>query len=272
MSQAPPTLRPVTPVGILSAKLSRLTETLASGGDVSALAHECEALCGGLDRYIEDVTTPASADLLHLDSVTKAQDWAAQFGDGATVKALESEMLSGHIEGQALKMLVQLTSAKRVLEVGLFTGYSALAMAEGLPEDGMLLGLEIDPFAANIARECFAKSEAGRKITIVVGPALESIKALVASEAAPFDLVFIDADKGGYWDYYDTIISSGLLAENGLICIDNTLLQGQPYLPEECRDINGAAIADFNRRLADDLRVEQVLLPLRDGLTLVRVK
>ena len=106
---------------------------------------------------------------------------------------------------------------------------------------------------------------AGKKIKFILGPALESLKKI----RGPFDLVFIDADKAGYVDYLNLLLDSQLLAPNALICVDNTLMQGQPYLSGEAT-VNGAAIAKFNQAVADDPRIEQVLLPLRDGLTLIR--
>jgi caffeoyl-CoA O-methyltransferase len=177
-------------------------------------------------------------------------------------------MLSGHVEGQALKFLVALSGARRVLEIGTFTGYAALAMAEALPDDGELVTCECDPAVADFARGCFAESPSGAKIAVEVGPALPTL-ARLAAERRNFDLVFIDADKAGYRDYLDAVLGSGLLAPGGVICIDNTLLQGEPYLDGEA-SANGKAIAAFNQGVVDDPRVEQVLLAVRDGLTLVR--
>ena len=158
--------------------------------------------------------------------------------------------------------------ARTVLEIGLFTGYSALAMAEALPSDGSLVACELDRYAAAFARECFAKTSHNCKISIEIGPATECLDRLNASGSS-FDLVFIDADKGGYIDYFNRLVEGALLAPGGLICVDNTLMQGQPYMPGELTE-NGRAILEFNRVVAEDSRVEQVMLPLRDGLTLIR--
>ena len=144
-------------------------------------------------------------------------------------------------------------------------------MAEALPEDGYLLACEVDQYVADFARTCFVQSPHGSKIDIKVAPALETMQVLAEAQEC-FDLVFIDADKCGYIDYFKLLLDSSLLAPGGIICVDNTLLQGQPYLPAEQRTPNGEAIARFNRCVADDDRVEQVLLPLRDGLTLIRRK
>jgi caffeoyl-CoA O-methyltransferase len=175
-------------------------------------------------------------------------------------------MLSGHVEGQTLKFLVHMTRARRVLDIGMFTGYSALAMAEALPDDGEVVACEVDPYVADVARQCFSESPAGARIRVEVGPALTTVLRL----EGPFDLVFIDADKTGYLDYFHYLVGSGLLAQHGVIAVDNTLLQGEPYTDHGARSTNGQAIADFNRAVANDSRVEQVLLPLRDGVTLIR--
>ena len=175
-------------------------------------------------------------------------------------------MLSGHVEGQLLKLLVGFGRVRRVLEIGMFTGYSALAMAEALPGDGVLVACEIDEEVAAFALEGFAASPAGAKIDVRVGPALETLAEL----DEPFDLIFLDADKGGYLAYFEAVLERGLLAPHGLLCADNTLMQGEPWRSAPPSE-NGAAIAAFNDAVADDPRVEQVLLPVRDGLTLIRL-
>ena len=177
-------------------------------------------------------------------------------------------MLSGHVEGQALKMLVHATRARRVLEIGMFTGYSALAMAEALPAGGQVIACEIDAGVAAFAQQCFAGSPAGGKIAIRVGPALATLSELEAA-GERFDLVFIDADKAGYIGYLTALLEYELVAPHGLIVVDNTLMQGQPWRPDQVT-ANGAAIAAFNQAVAADPRVEQVIIPLRDGMTLIR--
>lgn len=228
---------------------------------------QATSLASGLDPYLSRCTTPESPALRSLADRTQAADWSRPAGDD-TVPRLEREMLSGHVEGQVLKFLVALTGATRVLEVGMFTGYSALAMAEALPDDGRLVACELDAEVAEFARRCFGDAPSGDKIVVEVGPARETLAALVAAGEA-FDLVFVDADKGGYVDYVRTLLDTQLLAPNGLICVDNTLMQGQTYLAGT-PTANGEAISAFNQAVAEDPTVEQVLLPLRDGLTLIR--
>jgi len=263
--------RPVTPLGILVEQLEQ-TLKLVDEAQHPQLANSLKKayqLAAKLEPYLNQNTTPDSPALTALIEKTCTEDWSKLFSDGETVRQLEQEMLSGHIEGQTLKMFVKMTGAKRVLEIGMFTGYSALAMAEALPEDGTVIACEVDEYVASFAQTCFQASPHGGKITVKVAPALETLRQLAAAGES-FDLVFIDADKQEYVDYYHTLLDTQLLAPDGLICVDNTLLQGQVYLAEEERTPNGDAIAKFNQVVTEDSRVEQVVLPLRDGLTLIR--
>ena len=266
------TARPVTPLGILVQQLETILKQ-AEDEQVSAQLKESLTkayhLAAGIDPYLEECSTPESEALANLAQKTQAEDWSKRFSDGETIRALEQEMLSGHIEGQLLKMLTSLTGAKRVLEIGMFTGYSALAIAEALPDDGEIIACEVDEYVAQFAQNCFAESPHGQKIQVRVAPALETMKQL-ANVGESFDLVFIDADKKEYISYLQLLLDTSLLSAKGFICVDNTLLQGQPYLPENGRSLNGQAIAEFNRFVADDPRVEQVLIPLRDGVTIIK--
>ncbi len=260
--------RPVTPIGILAERLALVRDRLAEAGCAAAadldLAHR---LAGGLDPYLSSCTTPESADLRRLAEHTRGENWVDR-SDRAG-RLLEQEMLSGQVEGQLLKLLVHLGRADRVLDVGMFTGYSALAMAEALPADGVVVACEIEPAVAELARQHFQQAAAGRRIDVRVGPARRTLAEL-AERGERFGLIFIDADKPGYLGYLNQILDGGLLDPHGVICVDNTLLQGQPYGAGPVTE-NGRAIAEFNRTLALDPRVEQVLLPLRDGLTLIRL-
>lgn len=249
--------RPVTPLGILAAELDRVRTHLAAVDP--ALAAELDGACAlasGLDPYLAACAAPESPALAALAERTRTAEWGG---------ALEQEMLSGHVEGRVLAFLVRLTGARRVLDVGMFTGYSSLAMAEALPAGGEVVACELDPGVAAFARESFAASAAGARITVHVAPAAETLRTL----EGPFDLVFLDAEKPGYLGYVELLLERDLLAGGGLLCVDNTLMQGEPWLPGPPSP-NGAAIAAFNTAIAADPRLEQVLLPLRDGLTLIR--
>ena len=177
-----------------------------------------------------------------------------------TYRAMQSpQMQVDVIEGRFLQMLVRLSSAKRILELGMFTGYSALMMAEALPDNGHLITCEIDPKAEAIARRYFAESPHGDKITIRMGPALDTIKTL----ADPLDLVFIDADKLNYSNYYEACLP--LLKSGGLVVADNVLWSGKVLHPKDAED---HAIVAFNRLVQSDPRVENVCLTVRDGMML----
>ncbi len=270
MIVAPP--RAVTPLGIVAAQLEHLTQQIEALDSVDvnlkSQLRQTSELASGLDPYINRCTTAESPALAALVKRTQAENWGKRFSDSETVQQLEQEMLSGHLEGQTLKFFVHLTRAKRVLEIGMFTGYSALAMAEALPDDGEVVACEVDAYVAEFAQQCFKESPDGHKISVKVAPALLTLKELAAAGDV-FDLVFIDADKAGYVDYLNLLLDTNLLAPNALICVDNTLMQGQPYLSGEAT-VNGVAIAKFNQAVVDDPRIEQVLLPVRDGLTLIR--
>jgi caffeoyl-CoA O-methyltransferase len=261
--------RPVTPVTILADKLGDLVALLdddrVDGRDaaVRRAVRDAYDLAAGMDPYLERHTTPESPGLRSLAAATAGRDWRSHAGGPAP---LEQEMLSGHVEGQMLAMLVHVSRARRVLDIGMFTGYSALAMAEALPDDGCVIACEIDPAVAVFAGESFAESPDGRKIDIRVGPAQATLRGLAG---ATFDLIFLDADKAGYRDYLNAVLDLDLLAPHGLVCVDNTLMQGQPWTSGE-PSANGVAINAFNRAVAADPRVEQVIVPLRDGLTLIR--
>ncbi len=264
--------RPVTPLGILVDQLQTVVNLAAHSGVPEELRTQLQQalqLAAGLDPYVGEYTTEESPALAAIAKKTGEEGWSHLFHQGATVRHLEQEMLSGHLEGQLLKMFVHMTRACNVLEIGMFTGYSALAMAEALPEDGRLVACEVDPYAVEFAKSVFQNSPHGDKIHVELGPALEILHKLAAAQES-FDLVFIDADKTEYVQYFQILLDKNLLAPNGFICVDNTLLQGQVYLPQEKRSQNGEAIAQFNRIVKNDPRVEQVLLPVRDGLTIIR--
>ncbi|MDT8914747.1 class I SAM-dependent methyltransferase [Amycolatopsis sp. PS_44_ISF1] len=266
MSAAPPAARPVTPIGILAARLHRLAALLDEAGvssEIERAVREAEQLAAGLDPYLERHTTPESPALRALAAATAGHDWS---GTGRAAVVLEREMLSGHVEGQLLKTLVHLTRARRVLDIGMFTGYSALAMAEALPAGGRVVACELDPAAAAFAAEHFRASGCGGRIEVRIGPAAATLAELGAT-GHRFDLVFLDADKAGYLGYLATVLERDLLSAHGVVCVDNTLMQGEPWTGR--RSPNATAIAEFNAAVAADPRVEQVLLPLRDGVTLI---
>lgn len=201
-----------------------------------------------IEYYAERHTSPESSLLQEL-----AQK---------TAEELEySEMLTGRVEGRLLNLLVLLTGCRRILEIGTFTGYSALSMAGALPEDGQIITCEINERYEKIARSYFKRSEHGSKIELRMGPALETIQTL----EGPLDLVFIDADKVNYPRYYKQVLPK--VKTDGLFVVDNVFWSGDVLNPG---DEKSKAIDRLNRMIAEDENVEQVVLTVRDGLTLVR--
>ncbi len=171
------------------------------------------------------------------------------------------QMCTGRIEGQLLRLLAKLISARRIIEVGTFGGYATLSMASALPEDGELFTCDLDPPAIAFAKRFFAESEHGKKITLLEGPATETLNTLSGS----FDMAFIDADKVNYKNYYEKVLS--LIRSGGLIAVDNVLWSGRVLDPKDDSD---HAIHNFNQTVKNDSRVEQVLLTVRDGIYLLR--
>ncbi len=173
------------------------------------------------------------------------------------------QMLTGPIEGRFLKLLIQMLQAKRVLEIGMFTGYGTLSIAEGLPENGKIITCELEPNHIKFAKEFFKRSPHRNKIEIREGEALKILRQL----DPPFDFIFIDAHKPEYPQYYEE--SLRLLRKGGVMALDNMLWGGEVLNP---KDESSQAIAKLNQKISQDLRVEGVLLTVRDGIFLVQKK
>jgi predicted O-methyltransferase YrrM len=170
------------------------------------------------------------------------------------------QMLTGRLEGNFLRLMVRAIQARRVVEVGMFTGYSALMMASGLPDDGHLITCEVNPESAAVARRYFRQSPHGHKIDVRMGPALETLPTL----KGPFDFAFIDADKENYSAYYELCLER--LRPGGAMAVDNVLWSGHVLEPQ---DEETRSIVAFNDRVRRDERVDHALLTLRDGVMLV---
>lgn len=174
------------------------------------------------------------------------------------------QMVTGPLEAALLQMLVKISGARQVLEIGTFTGYSALAFAEALPDDGEVITCEVNASNASIAREFFSRSPVGNKIDIEQGPALTTL-AKLSGDRRSFDLAFVDADKERYPDYFDAIMP--LLRSGGLLVADNVLWSGRVLDPQKETD---RAIVAFNDKVQGDDRVDNVLLTVRDGVMVIR--
>ena len=225
-----------------------------------------------LSEYIEQHSSPENEVLQQITRSTH-------------LEVINPRMLSGHVQGRVLSMISQMIRPKRILELGTFTGYSALCLAEGLTEDGMLLTIEHNDEMEEAIRRNLALSPLGEKIHLVIGDAKEWLgefrersQASYCLENAPealqlrgegFDLVFIDADKKEYCDYLDLVIP--LMRKGGWILADNTLWDGHIIDPAYDKDRQTVALREFNDKVAEDPRLEKVILPLRDGLTVIRV-
>jgi len=203
-----------------------------------------------IEAYAEAHTTPPTPLLAELAEETKA--------------TLDSpQMLTGPIEGRFLELLVHALAPKRVLELGTYSGYSSISMAAGLPEGGRIDTCEFDETHAEVAQRYIGRSPYADRITVHLGPALETIEKLEGE----FDFVFVDADKENYVNYYEALLPR--LADGGLMALDNTLWSGRVL--DGSDDSEGTrGIKAINDRIASDERVTSVMLTVRDGVTLVR--
>lgn len=199
----------------------------------------------------------------HSEPQTEALEWLVK---QTHIRTNYPQMLSGSVQGALLTMLAKLVRPQRVLEIGCFTGYSTICLAYGLPEGGHIDTLEVNDEFEDLIAEGFARAGVQDRITLRIGDAKETLKGLTG----PYDLVFIDADKREYSDYYDLL--KPLLHSGSLILADDILWDGKVYQDPVPTDAQTQGIVKFNDRVAADPAVEKVLLPLRHGLYLIRVK
>lgn len=206
-----------------------------------------------LERYL----------LAHIDA---EGNYLYRLYRATNIHTVHGRMASGHLQGRLLKMLVEMIRPKNVLEVGTFSGYSAICMAEGLGEDGRLYTFEINDEMEDFTRPWIENSAVASKIHFIIGNAnVEAPKLNVV-----FDMAFIDGDKRTYIETYETVLK--LLRTGGFILADNTLWDGHVIDPHYQQDAQTQGIAQFNDFIAQDARVEKVILPIRDGLTIIRKK
>ena len=208
-----------------------------------------------LEKYIHENSSPEDTLLHELDRQTHLQ-------------VINPRMISGHIQGKLLELLVKMFRPKNILEIGTFTGYSALCMAAGLEEDGVIDTCEVDDELEPIAQSFFSRSAHGHKICHHIGSALEIAPKL----GKQFDLVFIDGDKREYPAYYNMLMDNGLVHSGSILLADNILWYGKVVQPVAHNDLHTQALIEFNRMVVEDERVESVILPLRDGINIIRVK
>ncbi|RDC56690.1 O-methyltransferase [Pedobacter chinensis] len=204
-----------------------------------------------LQQLLINYCEPESELLQHIDRETN-------------LKVLMPRMLSGHYQGRVLSMLSKMVSPKRILEIGTFTGYATLCLAEGLSADGIIYTLDINAELEDMVRKNFAKSPYNDKISYILGDATETVNQLDEI----FDIVFIDADKKNNGTYYDLIFER--VRPGGIIIVDNVLWSGKVLQDKQDKDTRN--ITSFNDRIATDERVEKLILPVRDGLFVIRKK
>lgn len=186
----------------------------------------------------------------------------AQLSRTTHLRTLQPRMLSGQVQGRFLTMMAGLMNARRILEIGTFTGYSAICLAEGMPQEGKLISIDINDEVLPIAREAIAQAGFEDRIELVTGNAAEIMPTL----EGPFDLIFIDADKRNYARYYELALP--LLRKGGLILADNVLWSGRVF-DEQIKDADTMALRSFSEMVQHDERVDNVLLTLRDGLLMI---
>ena len=208
-----------------------------------------------LEKYIHDFSSAEDALLHELDRETH-------------LRVLNPRMISGHIQGKLLELIVKMFRPKSILEIGTFTGYSALCMAAGLEDGATIDTCEVDDELESLAQSFFDRSPHGEKVHLHIGSALEIAPRL----GKQFDLVFMDGDKREYPAYYDMLMDGGLVHSGSVILADNILWYGKVVQPVAHNDHHTQALIEFNRRVKEDERVESVILPLRDGINIIRVK
>lgn len=194
----------------------------------------------------------------------EALDWLQK---QTNIRTNHARMLSGPVQGRFLKMIVEMCGARRVLELGSFTGYSGICLASGLPEDGHLDTLEINDELEDLILEGFSRAGLRERISLHIGDCLETLKRFREEGREPYDLVFIDANKRDYPEYYELVFD--LVRPGGWILADNVLWDGKVALDPMPQDRQTLGIDSFNRRVASDPRVESVIIPIRDGLNLI---
>ena len=196
-----------------------------------------------------------------LSHIDEEGELLSRLDRDAHVNLLRPRMLSGHLQGRLLKMFCRMMQPRCVLEIGTYTGYATLCLAEGLPDDGMIWSIEINDEMEDFIQKYIPQSPNADKIRVIYGDALEVIPTL----GETFDLVYIDANKRDYSAYYDTVFP--YVRQGGLILADNTLWDGK--IVEGYHDGQTEGILEFNEKIKEDVRIEKVIIPLRDGLTMI---
>lgn len=266
--------------GVLDTVQALLQHALDSNGEKwQRSVTEALEICKGLKPYLEAASSKVSPDCQAIADATHTMDWPELHRSGQTRELYHSGMMTSAVQSQMLGFFCSMLSAKRILEVGSFTGFTTLCMAEAT--HGRVMAVEYDPYLVGFAKKMFGQSVHGHKIDLVCGDALDVINGMgvAKDDTDRFDLIFIDGDKTQYVKYFQLINDKDLLAPGGLICIDETLWKGCVYnavdtsseaLPRSSDSCVAKAMRELNAAIAADLRLVSILLPIRNGLTLVR--
>jgi len=241
---------------------------------IEGVAKELFCLISGVDPYIHSISTAEGPIMKTIREKMEATDFDDLWDKRLTMFAYGTELSTDPVEAQTIKMFTFMKDAKRVLEIGMFCGYGSAAIIEALPENGQCVSLDIDPFLKTWVEETTSKFPAGKKLKIVTGPAIDSMMKLPVNDK--FDLIFVDANKSEYKRYVEILLERDLLTKGAIIIADNVLYNGLPYLPAEFdtqpkRRGFGEDIKEFNAWVANHPKLMQVMLPIRDGVSLIRV-
>lgn len=264
---------------LLSSVVSSLSTSSPPSSEQLRQLQLVSSLLSGIDPYLDSVSSASPAVQRPLLKATAEHDWAGAWSRKETLFQLSAAWSAGAYEGNFVGLLTKLTRAKKALEIGMFTGTTTVCIAQQLPQGGKVTALEIDPYLDNFTRPLFDQTGLGDKIDVKVGNAVDHLEVLsknILSDEEAYDIIFIDADKPGYTTYFNTILDKRLLKKDGLLVVDNTLYKGTPWteglVDEKQLSIgkeNAEAIKQFNQVVRQDKRVEVVVLPVRDGVSLI---
>ncbi|MCO5549776.1 hypothetical protein L7F22_003249 [Adiantum nelumboides] len=238
----------------------------------------------GLDPYLDASSTEGPKGLKGLIEETDKHDYDTAYKNKQLSFPVSAKWSAGSYEGNFIAMIAKSIKAKRVLEVGMFTGTTTLAIADVLPKQGgKIIALELDDYLRQLANPFFEKAGVKERIEVRIGKAMDSIQKMIKEKEDSFDLIFIDADKGAYQQYYDVIMDNGLLRKGGVLLVDNVLYKASPFVPElqqatpdqlktAIQFENGKSLAAFNKFVRQDDRVDVTVLPIRDGVSWIQYK
>jgi caffeoyl-CoA O-methyltransferase len=281
-----------TPIKRVALLLHELEVSLTSSqisDDAKNLLAETRSIVDGFDGYLETMSSNAPDVLNPMIAQANSEDWASLHSNGKTQSLLHSNMCAGQYEAVVLQMLAKMTGAKRVLEIGMFMGTTTVSLAL-LPQVEKVVPMDIEPYLFELTSQWWEKAGVGHKIHPMIGDAIEGLQKL-QDEKQQFDFVseinhfrqklhstetecqcFIDANKNGYSSYFKSVLDLGLIAPKGIVVLDNTLYKSATYVPHKMWTAPAKSIDEMNRVVVADARVDTVMLPVRDGVTVARLK